>query len=46
MCSFQREDRMLPIAGLQTSQPTESGLTPTVSMIVLNVFSCLILHQS
>ena len=42
-CSFQSEDRMLAIAGLQISHPTLSGLTPTAAMISGVVLSCLIL---
>lgn len=44
-CSFQRLARMLPMAGLQTSQPTDSFFTPTAFMISPNVFSFLILDN-
>ena len=39
--SFHKEDRMLPTAGLHTSQPIESGLTPTAAMTSGIVFNFL-----
>lgn len=44
MCSFQSEARILPMAGLQISQPIASLLTPTEFMISEKVLSCLILY--
>ena len=44
MFSFHNEERMLAMAGLQISQPSESGLTPTASMISGNVLRRFILR--
>ena len=45
-CSLKSEERMLPMAGLQVSQPTESGFTPTASMTAVKVVNFLILRTS
>ena len=43
-CSLYNDDKMLPMVGLQVSQPSESGLTPSAAMMSVKVFSFLILH--
>ena len=43
-CSLYNDDKMLPMVGLQVSQPSESGLTPSAAIISVKVFSFLILH--
>lgn len=44
MCSFHNDDRMLPTAGLQTSQPNAFERVPAASMMAVIVFSFLILE--
>lgn len=43
MCSLYSDDKILAMAGLQISQPWDSGFTPTVSIMVLKSLSFLIL---
>ena len=41
MCLLKREARMLPMVGLHSSQPTDSGSLPQVDMTAVNVSSFL-----